>query len=242
MRSALYILAFVLLSFAAIAQNKGKSATDNLVVDSTIALPPDSTISDTLIDDESEAEAMDSTVNAITATTTNDEVYTYHPEDRGESFRHYFIPVLIGSYYQPKGKDSLGTYKGAGIEYTFIEAFTDNKFHHGPAYERLYGKLSIMQSSKTVQSDLFSFSFGFEFSFEKHPNRHIFIPYYGLEYGGFIQKYFNTVGCIIPDAGIFLLYSKRIALSCSGGYVYPFSNFEMLQGYYAKASLRIIFW
>ena len=227
----------MLFSFAAMAQDKDvkpiKSATDTLVVDSTIALPPDSTLSDTLIEDQSVATEEDSPAYNLD--------YAYHPENPGESFGHYFVPVGIASFYQPKGKDSLGTFKGIGIEYNFIEAFIDRQ-HSGPAFSRLYGKLSIMQSSIKEQSDLFAYAFGFELSFESHPRRHFFIPYYGFELGGFIQKYFDKVGYVIPDLGIHLIYSKKIALSCSGGYVYPFSNFEALQGYYAKASLRIIFW
>jgi len=89
---------------------------------------------------------------------------------------------------------------------------------------------------------LFSYSFGLEFSFEIHPRRHFFIPYYGFELGGFIQKNFNRAGYFNPLLGLNLLYTKKVALSAAGGYYYPFSHFEELQGYYARLSLRIIFW
>ena len=237
MKKILSILGLILICYAAHGQKKDsvviQTIPDTISSDSpVVAMPADTAVSDTL----------DDTYVSDTSNFNSTWANTYGEYSRGESYVHAFVPGIGATFYKPKMKDSMGTFRGISIEYTIISTVNDKAFGHSPSHFRFYGKLNILQSDKKDVSDIFGYAFGFDVSFEHHPNRHFLIPYYGLEFGGMMQKFFNKAVQLTPLGGVHLIYTKNLVVNASAGYVYPFADFDMLQGFYAQTSLSFILW
>jgi hypothetical protein len=158
-----------------------------------------------------------------------------------KNFETWFMPGLAYTYYQPKSTDSIGYFSGLTVEY-LIYAKVEQNDGRGPSHVRWYSKLNILKSSKSDINSMFMYTLGLDLSLEKNPKRSYLIPYFGLEFGGMSQKQFGSTIQFTPTLGIHLLAKKNIFINVHGGYVYPVSNFETLQGWFGQAGLNFALW
>jgi len=157
------------------------------------------------------------------------------------SFQTYFMPGLGYTYYQPKASDSLGYFSGLAVEY-LIYAKVEQNDDPGPSHARFYAKLNLLRSSKQDIKSMFMYTLGLDLSLEKNPKRTYLIPYFGLEFGGLSQKQLGTTVQFTPIAGVHVLSKKNVFINLHGGYMYPLSNFEMLQGWFGQAGVNFSLW
>ena len=152
-----------------------------------------------------------------------------------------FMPGIGYTFFQPKASDSIGLFTGIAVEYLIFAKVSQND-KRGPSHIRFYTKLNILNSNKKDINSMFSYALGLDLSIEKNPKRSFLIPYFGLEFGGLSQKKFGTCIQFIPTLGIHILSKKNIFINLHTGYVYPVSNFEMLQGWFGQAGINFALW
>ncbi|MCU0434670.1 MAG: hypothetical protein MUC87_14540 [Bacteroidia bacterium] len=157
------------------------------------------------------------------------------------NFTTYFMPGLGYKYYQPKASDSTGSFSGLTVEY-LIYAKVEQSDDPGPSHVRFYSKLNILRSDKSNINSMFMYTLGLDLSLEKNPKRTFLIPYFGLEFGGISQKQFGSTVQFTPTFGIHVLSKKNLFINLQGGYMYPISNFEMLQGWMGQAGVNFALW
>lgn len=157
------------------------------------------------------------------------------------NFEAFFMPGLGYTFYSPKGQDSTGLFNGIAVNYLIYTKMYQND-KPGPSIVRFYTKFSIVKSDKSDISDLFCYLLGLSFSFEKNPQRNYLVPFFGLEFGGLSQKQFGTTGQFTPTLGLHLVAKKNLFINLQGGYVYPITNFDNLQGIFMEAGLNFALW
>jgi len=162
-------------------------------------------------------------------------------ENEKLNFETYFMPGLAYTFFQPRSTDSVGRFSGLTVEY-LIYAKVEQSDRPGPSHVRFYSKLNILQSDKKAINSMFMYTMGLDLSLEKNPKRSYLIPYFGLEFGGLSQKQFGSTAQFTPTFGIHLLSKKNIFINVHGGYLYPLTNFETLQGWFAQAGLNFALW
>ncbi len=170
------------------------------------------------------------------------EIAQAQEREKKMNFESYFMPGLAYTLYQPKISDSLGLFSGVAVDYLIISNVNQTDNHSGPSHVQWYAKLNIMKSDRKEIGSMFMYTTGINLSFEKNPNRLFLIPFFGLEFGGMSQKQSGTTVQFTPTFGLHLLAKKNIYLKVHGGYVYPISNFENMQGWTAQAGLNFALW
>ena len=170
------------------------------------------------------------------------EIAKAQEREKKMNFESYFMPGLAYTLYQPKISDSLGLFSGIAVDYLIISNVNQTDNHSGPSHVQWYAKLNIMKSDRKEIGSMFMYTTGINLSFEKNPNRSFLIPFFGLEFGGMSQKQSGTTVQFTPTVGLHLLAKKNIYLKVHGGYVYPISNFENMQGWTAQAGLNFALW
>ena len=136
------------------------------------------------------------------------------------NFESWFMPGLGYTFYSPKGSDSTGVFNGIAVNYLiYAKMYQNNK--PGPSHVRFYTKLSIVKSTEKDIKDLFCYSVGLSFSFEKNPKRSYLVPFFGLEFGGLSQSQWETTGQFTPTLGLHLVSKRNLFVNLQGEYVYP---------------------
>ncbi|MBN3036316.1 MAG: hypothetical protein JW861_12090 [Bacteroidales bacterium] len=157
------------------------------------------------------------------------------------NFEAYFMPGLGYSLFVPKEADSTGLFNGIAVNYLIYSKMYQNN-EPGPSIVRFYTKLSIMKSDEKPIRDLFCYSVGLSFSFEKNPKRAYLVPFFGLEFGGLSQSQWGTTGQFTPTLGLHVVSKRNLFINIQGGYVYPITNFDILQGLYLEAGINFALW
>ena len=83
---------------------------------------------------------------------------------------------------------------------------------------------------------------GLDLSLEKNPKRNFLIPYFGLEAGGLTHKSLGTTIQFSPLAGLHVLSTKNLFINLHAGQVYTARNIDMLQGWFAQATVNFSLW
>ncbi len=157
------------------------------------------------------------------------------------NFEAFFMPGLSYTMYVPKESDSTGVFKGLAVNYLlYCKMYQNNK--PGPSHVRFYTKLSIMKSDQDNVKDIFCYSLGLSFSFEKNPKRSYLVPFFGLEFGGLSQSQWGTTGQFTPTLGLHIISKRNLFVNIQGGYVYPITNFDILQGLFLEAGINFALW
>ena len=157
------------------------------------------------------------------------------------NFETWFMPGLGYTFYQPKGHDSTGVFNGIAVNYLIFANMAQNN-NPGPSHLRLYTKLSIVKSSKKDINDLFCYSLGLSLSFEKNPKRSYLVPFFGLEFGGLSQSQWGTTGQFTPTLGLHIISKRTLFINIQGGYVYPITKFDILQGLFLEFGVNFALW
>lgn len=172
---------------------------------------------------------------------TDPDYKTIRPQWEKSNFETAFMPGLSLVYFQPKDMDSAGTFKGFAVEYLlYAKIYQNNK--PGPSHVRWYGRFNMLKSDKKGISDMFSYAVGLSLSIEKNPGRTLFVPYFGLEFGGLSQSTWGTTAEFTPTLGIHLISQKNLFVNLQGGYVYPITNFDLLQGWRFQCGVNFALW
>jgi len=157
------------------------------------------------------------------------------------NFEAFFMPGVSYTLYVPKESDSTGIFKGIAVNYLiYSKMYQNNK--PGPSHVRFYTKLSIMKSDQEEINDIFCYSLGLSFSFEKNPKRAFLVPFFGLEFGGLSQSQWGTTGQFTPTLGLHIISKRNLFINIQGGYVYPITNFDILQGLFLEAGVNFALW
>jgi len=157
------------------------------------------------------------------------------------NFETSFMPGLSFAYYLPKETDSTGNFMGLAIEYLLYASIFQND-NPGPSHVRLYSKFNMLNSDRKGISDLFLYSVGISLSIEKNPKRIWVVPYFGLEFGGMSQKKWGTTAQFTPTLGLHIISKKNIFVNAQGGYIYPVTKFDLLQGWYFQGGINFALW
>lgn len=153
----------------------------------------------------------------------------------------YFLPGVQYQTYFPSAMDSLGYYKGISIQYVIYAWIYEND-DAGPSHGRIFTKVNILKSSKSNIDGLLTYSVGLDLSLEKNPKRKFGVPFFGFEMGGIHGKNYGNIFQMTPTFGVHIYCAQNLFISLSGGYVYPFKNFEELGGYTAQLGVNLSFW
>ncbi len=163
------------------------------------------------------------------------------PGYSNSNFESAFVPGVGYTYYQTTAPDSTGVFNGISVEYLiYAKVFQNDK--PGPSHVRFYSKLIMLKSDKSDVTDMFSYSLGISMSVEKNPKRTVMVPYFGLEFGGLSQKSWGTTAQFTPTLGCHLVSRRNLFINVQGGYVYPVSNFDILQGWNVSAGVNFALW
>ena len=157
------------------------------------------------------------------------------------NFETAFMPGLSYSHFVPKKTDSTGNFSGFAVEYLLFAKIYQNP-KSGPSHVRWYARFNMLRSDKKGISDMFNYALGLSLSIEKNPNRVLFIPYFGLEFGGLSQSKWGTTAAFTPTLGLHLVSKKNLFVNFQGGYVYPITNFDMLQGWNFQCGVNFALW
>lgn len=157
------------------------------------------------------------------------------------NFETWFMPGLGYTFYRPKATDSIGIFNGIAVNYLIYGKMFQNN-NPGPSHVRFYTKLSIVKSTEKDINDLFCYSLGLSFSFEKNPKRGHLVPFFGLEFGGLSQSQWGTTGQFTPTLGLHIISNRNLFVNIQGGYVYPITNFDILQGLFLEVGVNFALW
>ncbi len=156
-------------------------------------------------------------------------------------FETAMMPGIEFEYYKPFRSDSLGAWSGISVEYLFYGK-VHNDDENGPGHFKFYGKLGILENSKSNIPIMLDYSLGMSLSWEKNPKRTWLIPNFGLEAGGFSQKQLGSIFYFTPIAGIQFIALQNLFVGAYAGYRYPLTNFENMRGFIASASIDFSLW
>ena len=182
--------------------------------------------------------------DSIDSNSKYDSPNIYEVEEREHDdfyFDSYFMPGAGYGLYQPSKSDSIGFFHGVVVKYLFYRNVSQSD-RSGPSLIDIYSKLGIFNSTEEGINQLLLYSLGVGLSFERNPRRLYFIPFFGLEIGGFSQKSYGTTLQFTPTFGTHFVVKRNITLGFSIGYMYPIQNFEHLAGWYGDFSLNFVLW
>jgi len=142
--------------------------------------------------------------------------------------------------YEDKG---LGAFIGPEFG---LNLYMRNRVHArtGPAYFRVYAQAALLRSQLQDTTSILSSSLGVEFSFEDRIKRAVFVPFWGLEYGGIQRSDFEKARSRAAFIlGLNLLHTQQVIWRVRGAYSYGFgANFEEFSGIYMQTTLSFRFW
>ncbi len=168
-------------------------------------------------------------------------VFAYSQEGDTE-WDDFFMPGIGYKVYTPKNFTDLGVYQGIMTEFViYARAKGVNSHYTGPARIKIYGNLSITNSSNTNANDIFFANVGVNLSFEGKTNRKFLIPYFGLETGGLFQRNFSSLQ-FSPVTGIQILSTKHILWNLQFGYQYTTKLFDEYSGFIYSSTLNVLLW
>lgn len=152
-----------------------------------------------------------------------------------------FIPNVGFSYYAPKNKADLGSFKGGNIQFDWVSwaHHNDNK---GPSHGKFYLRFDYMESDKDTLGVACKFGLGFQVSFERNANRSFLIPYYGLEISGMSQRETGSLFLFNPQVGLWCFSNRNINISATCGYLLPTKKVDDCSGLFASVSLGFTLW
>lgn len=156
-------------------------------------------------------------------------------------FETYFMPGAGYSFYRFLGKDSVGDFSGATIDY-LLYAKSHQNDDFGPSHVRVYARFNVNKSTAEGVSQMFVYNLGLQMSVERNPKRNYLIPYFGMEMGGISHKTLGTTMAFYPIGGVHAIATKNIYINLHGGYIYPLSNYDLLHGYCAQATFNFALW
>ena len=167
-----------------------------------------------------------------------------------EEVNNFVMPGLEYALYVPNDvepmtgeRGKLGVFQGVSIQFC-IWCYVHRTDKRGPAIGKTYINFDLLASSEKTSSALFNATVGFNLSWEKNPSRRWLIPFFGSELGIWYQKATETLGIVIPYAGVHLWSSGNFNVSLRGGVLVPFSSYrlEQLWGLRAGLGFNLAFW
>ncbi len=172
---------------------------------------------------------------------TNAFAETCEREERDAGCREYetyMMPGAQGAFYKPSGVAS--PYVGGGFDLSIVRWSHQNN-DYGPSEGNVFVRASLL-TSKSSEKILGIYEGGLTLSFERNPNRHYMIPYFGFTTGGMVADDLPKSGFIQPVVGLSLFSNPNVVADIQGGYVFPFESVDKLHGFRAQASLRFHLW
>jgi hypothetical protein len=153
----------------------------------------------------------------------------------------FFMPGAIGVAYFPRS-DAAGTWLGAGVQIAPI-LWSHNTEKFGPGQGKLVFDIALLDDTEDEAGNLLVYRFGGQLSFERNASRTLFIPFFGVFFGGLHQDAMDDdVGTFEASVGLHALFYKNIVLTLEGGYVFPFSRVDDLAGYKTTLALNFTMW
>lgn len=162
-----------------------------------------------------------------------------------ESVDHAVMPGVEYALYAPADAlpAKLGVFMGPSVRFCAY-CYVHRTEKRGPSHGQIYLDFDLLAPLRDGSSALFVASVGFDLSFERFPARRFLIPYFGCETGLFYQKQTETLGMVLPFAGVHLWAGSNLAVGLRAGALVPFSSgrFEQVLGLRAGLGATVAFW
>jgi len=165
--------------------------------------------------------------------------YTYNLRVRDE-WETFWMPGVGYAVHFPVNKARYGMLHGASIEY-LIAAWIHRNDNRGPSHGRVYLDIDLLQSTEDLDPAL-AYHLGLNLSIERNPKRRFWIPFFGVEAGGFYHKTTGNIVQATPLAGLHLWSDQNLFVNVTGGYLFPFTHLEELRGWRVKLGMNLSFW
>jgi len=158
----------------------------------------------------------------------------------------YFLPGAGYSLLDPHDRGALGTFQGFDVQIV-LASWIHRNDKYGPSHGRVYIDMAVLRSPREAVGAALDFSFGFDLSLERNPQRRYLLPYFGLRTGAFVNHALGDKGAVAhltPLAGVHLYADRSIFLGAWAGYFMPLSgsNFDSLGGLRLQAGANFTLW
>ena len=162
-----------------------------------------------------------------------------------EEWQSFLLPGLQYVVYDPAARATYGTFQGASAE-ILIASWIHRNENRGPSHGRVYVDMDVLKSSHEGMGAAFDLSLGFDLSIERNPSRRFLLPYFGLKFGGLLQKELPNEGFlyVTPQLGLYLYADRNFFVNGSLGYVLPMraDSFDALRGVRGTVGLNFSLW
>lgn len=158
----------------------------------------------------------------------------------------YFLPGAGYSLLDPHDRSGLGTFQGFAVQIV-LASWIHRNDKYGPSHGRVYIDMAVLRSPREAVGAALDFSFGFDLSLERNPQRRFLLPYFGLRTGAFVNHALGDKGAVAhltPLAGVHFYADRSIFLGAWAGYFLPLSgsNFDSLGGLRLQAGANFTLW
>ena len=149
------------------------------------------------------------------------------------------VPSAAGVVYVPD--DAMGPWYGGGVQLVLF-TWSDNSERFGPGQGKFFFDLALLASAEEEAGRMFMFRGGANLSFERNASRSWLIPYFGFSFGALQEKTIERRAFGEGLLGIHALYTPRFTIDIEGGYLFPFSDVDLLAGFRSQLTVSFSLW
>lgn len=183
---------------------------------------------------------LELTVSDGVTSVTHDFLIQVVPANE-DAWAAFLRPRIGAVLYRPPPSTDVGTFFGVSAHLSLV-----SWMHHtespGPSHGGVYLGIESMASTAENVASLFSYLGGFYLSFERNVSRHWLIPFYGTEFGGFVQEQLGKPFHFTLFGGLQLFANRSFVVSLRGGYRSVPARPNELSGLHACATVDWFDW
>lgn len=150
------------------------------------------------------------------------------------------LPSAAGVAYMPGG-EAMGPWYGGGVQLVLF-TWSDNSDRFGPGQGKIFFDLDMLASGDDGAGKMVMFRGGANVSFERNASRSWLIPFFGFGVGSLREQSIGMHGFAEGLLGIHALYMPNFILDIEGGYVFPFSDVDLLAGFRTQLTASFALW
>ena len=150
------------------------------------------------------------------------------------------LPSGHARLYLPGG-NGMGPWLGGGVELVLF-TWSDNSERLGPGQGKIFFDIGALGASNAAAGTMIMYRGGANVSFERNASRSWLIPYFGFTFGGLHEATLDDHGFAEGLLGVHALYTPNLIIDLEGGYLFPFTNADVLAGEVVQVTVSFSRW
>lgn len=150
------------------------------------------------------------------------------------------LPSAAATVYVP-GDGAMGPWYGGGVQLVLF-TWSDNSDRFGPSQGKVFFDLSMLGSGAEGAGKMLMLRGGANVSFERNASRSWLIPFFGVGFGALQERTIERHAFGEGLLGVHALYTPSFIVDLEGGYVFPFSDVDLLAGFRTQLTVSFALW